>query len=99
MTDEEFVEGMSNIHSDASWKRLIALARIGAAVKPRPIEEAPNRQWVDAWCLKAGQYINGLFDPFDARWVLRDGSSLVENFGEPTHFIPLSALPTPEAEE
>ena len=44
MTDEELFENLTSRFdiTDDAFDRLIALARIGAAVQPRPISEAPK---------------------------------------------------------
>jgi hypothetical protein len=92
---EIFSEGGSSEVIENS-KRLIALARRGAAVKWRPIEEAPND---GGWLL--GDFGDGydlrpmMWMPSKKSWCdVPDGDRFDD--GKPTRFIPLSALGEPE---
>lgn len=108
MTDEEFFTEIAKLPIDAGgyWiemsglDRLIALARIGAAVKPRPIEEAQGGDalvwggdWQHAHYEKFAEPPFWNMDYFDFAPADTKRKNLEV---KPTHFIPLSALPPPE---
>ncbi len=103
---------------DAAWttippdtrKRLFALARIGAAVKPRPIKEAPKDDTVLVWIspgpnhsyYKDGEHSSWREHYIDDKGVLCETGNWLPIIGgadgiwQGTHFISLSALPTPD---
>lgn len=93
MTDDELIERFSKFlfwegiegFKASEAGRLIVLARIGAAVKPRPISEALNK-WVD-W----PEYV----------YTLNGATLLVSHkWGDdPFCFYDLSALSPPEQQE
>lgn len=98
MTDDELIAWLENslqfrsdIHPIDS-DRLIALARIGASVMPRPIEEAPED---GTKILLMG---NGPgFWATEGAWVghaseWRDATSFTFKLVEPHSWLPLSAL-------
>ena len=72
---------------------LIALARVGLAVQPRPISEAPE----DTACIIMGNQTGDIrelahYNTMRKAWVANwDGRPTPV----PTHFIPISALPKP----
>jgi hypothetical protein len=92
VTDEELIAKAEDVLG-YFWPRLIALARRGAAVKWRPIEEALKDgtrilAWSPEWTAAA-----------TCSWY---GESFKQHYElpsfkfQPTHFIPLSALGEPE---
>lgn len=101
MSDSEFINFIDGLEKPSGisledWLRLIRIARIGAAVQPRPISEAPKDDLILAFsALGGGQWDVLFLDPTetsDYPWKTRDGQ---EGYHKdlPTHFIPLSALP------
>jgi len=113
MSDDEKIEKLNSLHDVAVTSCLlveeytellnaipdvIALARIGAAVKPRPIEEAPkDGEWLLGWESDNRCEMRPFaWNKAKKAWCdLPDGDRF-EGFS-PTHFIPLSALPKPES--
>jgi hypothetical protein len=67
---------------------LIRLARIGLAVTPRPMAEAPRDTYVYAWHRVHNAWI--AVRPISPDWWAEKTAF--------THFIPLSALPKPGGE-
>lgn len=98
-TDEEFFTEMLLLKQDEGgvWiaqgdlERLIKMARIGASVMPRPIEEADNdyRQDYALFDETEGGWCAGSWDDDENGWFTASGQI------NPAHFIPLSALPKP----
>lgn len=82
--------------TESQAERLIALARIGAAVKPRPIAEM-SPEIEDAYVYYAPDEVwsRGCAVYCDGRLVHSGNPIMPLNKGY-THFIPLSALPQPE---
>jgi hypothetical protein len=114
MTDDELIEwadyelGYNSGAPHEQTDRLIVLARMGAAVKPRPIEEAPKDgseqflirmvdgevcfQGTGSWGVARPQHDGYRANDGIPAWLQYDKKYL---FPEPTHFIPLSAFPVP----
>ena len=102
-TDERFLERMRDEIIplvDENYDRLLALARRGAAVQWRPIAEAEDEKDSGAPILAKRE---GAIGHCIMWWGPRDGvqywmySNMGQQYiGDPTHFIPLSALATPE---
>lgn len=67
---------------------LIALARVGLAVTPRPMAEAPGDTYVYAWHRVHNAWI--AVRPISPDWWAEKTAF--------THFIPLSAIPKPGGE-
>jgi hypothetical protein len=101
-TDQQFVERISldlDLSNTADIQRLFALARRGAAVQWRPIEEAPK----DGTCIMVGA---GKWEPevacwSDSVWLTGwyCGGGRSDSYGpsfNPTHFM---HLPPPPAGE
>lgn len=84
-----------SVHPDAQLA-LCDLALQALSMTPRPIEEAPkDGQWILAffgkhWCVV--RWENGQIIGY---WEDRTGAAPEVSFGRPTHFIPLTSLPTP----
>ncbi len=98
MTDDENIIRRFELDIDKDWAsprhvmlRVAALARVGAAVQPRPISEAPK----DGPCLYWIEWADDMLKKPEHRELgwhehrLRCWSSVYKA----THFIPLSALP------
>lgn len=92
MTEAERVEQIYHNSSPdmltpEGWQFLIKMARIGASVMPRPLEEAAVNEHIL-------RFRNGVFQGCDYWYDLWK-----QNYQQwpdpPTHFIPLSALPKP----
>jgi len=76
---------------------LIALARLGLAVTPRPIAEAP-RDGMMFLAYSEDLSGNGL-TPFWSGCAWHDDAGFcTDEIREPTHFIPISAIPKPGGE-
>ena len=78
--------------------RLCDMAFAWLEAQPRPIEEAPNDGRIDLlWSPDAShKWMLGLSVDF-GDWMDAYGNVMID--AEPTHFIPLSALPTPAGRE
>ena len=101
MTEEELVTTAEEIlpdhaaanFSNGEWKRLIALARVGLAVTPRPISaSASGIDVIVFYDDGSADYIEA--DDNDYEFKPYEGPAY-RGVARPTHFIPLSALPKP----